>query len=338
MNVVLAVGVLAGLFMVKYQKVVEPAVSGVVGYVTPDSAAAKAGIHPGDRIVKVDGKAYPNWEDIALKAATNANKALDVTIERDGQRLTITVTPTMDERSGMGAAGWSEQDQVQLGTISPGMPADKAGLKKSDQIVSANGEPVRSVLRFHDVIRNSGGKPVSIELERNGERKQITVEPVFNKDEKPQRWMIGAMVEPKVKFETTRLNLPDALSESIKQNYKGATLIYQFLAKMLQRNMSPKSITGPIGIAQLSGEAAREGPSAFFLLMSMVSLNLAIFNLLPIPILDGGVILMLVIEMLMRRDMSLQVKEAVFKVGFVFIMVIVAFVIYNDISKILPAG
>jgi len=242
----------------------------------------------------------------------------------------------MDERTGMGAAGWSEQDQVQLGNISPGMPAEKAGLRKGDQILSANGEPVRSVLRFHDTIRNSGGKPVTIEFERDGQRQQITVQPVFNKTEKPERWMIGAVVEPKIKFEITRLSFPDALGESIRQNYKGATLIYQFLAKMVQRNMSPKSITGPIGIAQLSGEAAREGPSAFFLLMSMVSLNLAIFNLLPIPILDGGVILMLIIEMLMRRDLSLQVKEAVFKVGFVFIMVIVAFVIYNDISKMLP--
>jgi regulator of sigma E protease len=98
--------------------------------------------------------------------------------------------------------------------------------------------------------------------------------------------------------------------------------------------MSPKNLTGPIGIAQLSGEAAREGPSAFVLLMSMVSLNLAIFNLLPIPILDGGVILMLFVEMIMHRDLSLNVKEAVFKVGFVAIMVILVFAIYNDISRI----
>jgi regulator of sigma E protease len=338
MNVVLAVSVLTGLYMVKYQKMVEPAVSGVVGYVTPDSPAAKAGVRAGDRIVKIDDKAYPNWEDISIKEGTNAHHALSVTLERDGKQFTTMVTPNLDDRSGMGMAGWSEQDQVQLGTISPGMPADKAGLKKGDLILSANGQPVRSVLRFHDTIRSSNGKPVTLDLERDGQKKTITVQPVFSKLDGPERWMIGAIVERKVKFETTRLSLPDAFAESVRQNYKGASLIYQFLAKMLERNMSPKSITGPIGIAQLSGEAAREGPSAFFMLMSMVSLNLAIFNLLPIPILDGGVIVMLLIEMLMRRDMSMQVKEAVFKVGFVFIMVIVAFVIYNDISKILPAG
>jgi len=338
MNVVLAVGVLTGLYMVKFQKMVEPAISGVVGYVTPDSPAAKAGVQAGDRIVKIDDKAYPNWEDIALKESTSARHGMSVTLERDGTQRTVIVTPNLDDRSGMGMAGWSEQDQVQLGTISAGMPADKAGLKKGDLILGANGQPVRSVLRFHDTIRSSSGKPVTLELERDGQRQTITVEPVFSKMDGPERWMIGAIVERKIKFETSRLSFPDALGESLRQNYKGASLIYQFLAKMLQRNMSPKSITGPIGIAQLSGEAAREGPSAFFMLMSMVSLNLAIFNLLPIPILDGGVIVMLLIEMLMRRDMSMQVKEAVFKVGFVFIMVIVAFVIYNDISKILPAG
>jgi regulator of sigma E protease len=336
MNVVLAVAVLTGLFMTKYQKVEEPAVSGLIGYVAPDSAAAKAGVQIGDRIIRIDGKNYPNWEDISLKEGTNANRTLDLEIERDGKRIPLKVTPSMDERSGMGSAGWSQQDQVQLGTISPGMPAEKAGLKKGDQIVTANGQPVHSVLRFHDMIRTSNGKPVTIELQRDGQPKTITVQPVFSKIEPPERWMIGAMVERKLKLETTKLSFPDALRESLKQNYKSATLIYDVLAKMLQRHVSPKSITGPIGIAQLSGEAAREGPSAFFMLMTMVSLNLAIFNLLPIPILDGGVIVMLLVEMLMRRDLSLQVKEAVFKVGFVFIMVIVAFVLYNDISKILP--
>ncbi len=112
----------------------------------------------------------------------------------------------------------------------------------------------------------------------------------------------------------------------------------QFLEGIAERRMSPKSFEGPIGIAQMSGEAAREGAATYFSLMAAVSLNLAIFNLLPIPILDGGVMLMLLVEMLMRRDLDLKVKEAVVKVGFVFLMVVVVFVIYNDISKMLPPG
>ena len=106
------------------------------------------------------------------------------------------------------------------------------------------------------------------------------------------------------------------------------------LGSILQRRVSPKALAGPIGIAQLSSEAAQQGPLSFLLLMSMVSLNLAIFNLLPIPILDGGTLLLLIIEMLLQREVSLQVKETVFKLGFVFLMAVVAFVLYNDISKL----
>jgi len=132
--------------------------------------------------------------------------------------------------------------------------------------------------------------------------------------------------------------LPDAFSESVRSNIRSATMIYQFLRGVVERRMSAKSLEGPIRIAQLSGDAAREGPFAFIGLMSMVSLNLAVFNLLPIPILDGGLILLLLVEMMMGRDLSMPVKETVVKFGFLFLMVLVAFVLYNDIAKVLPSG
>jgi regulator of sigma E protease len=338
MNVVLAVGLLAGLFMVKYQKVSDEDMKAVIGHVMPDSPAAKAGIQDGDRIVRLDGKSEPTWEDVGLKEVASAYRPMSLTIDRNGRRFDTTVIPTLGERSGVGFAGWDERGEVQLGKLEPGMPAERSGLKKGDLVLAANGQPIHSQIKFHEIIRSSGGKPVEIEFRRNGQKQQLSVQPVFTKLDGPERWMIGAVVEQKLKLITTRLSLPEALYESVRQNTKGATLIVQFLEGIVQRRMSAKSLEGPIRIAQLSGDAAREGPTAFIMLMSMVSLNLAVFNLLPIPILDGGVILMLLIEMTMRRDLSLGVKEAVFKVGFVFIMMLVAFVIYNDISKILPAG
>ena len=336
MNILLAVGLLTGLFMVKYQKVSEADLKPIVGHVMPGSPAAKAGILEGDRIVRLDDKVNPNWEDIDLKEVASAYRDLRVTVDRSGQRIETTVTPVLDDRSGVGFAGWSSRGDIQLGNISSGMPAEKAGLRKGDLIRTANGQPIHSVIKFHEVIRSSGGKPVVIELLRNGEKREIAVSPVYSKLDGPERWVIGAYVEQKYHVETSRLPLHQAFEESVRQNMKGASLIFNFLTGIVERRMSPKTLDGPIRIAQLSGEAAREGPSAFVMLMSMVSLNLAIFNLLPIPILDGGVIVLLLIEMVMRRDMSLSVKEAVLKVGFVFIMVLVAFVIYNDISKMLP--
>jgi regulator of sigma E protease len=148
--------------------------------------------------------------------------------------------------------------------------------------------------------------------------------------------MIGVAPDHRIVY--SQLPLPQAISESVRQNLRGATLIYELLRGIVAQRMSAKSIDGPIRIAQLSGEAAREGAYSYINLMSAVSLNLAIINLLPIPILDGGVILMLLFEMLIRRDISLPVKEAVFKFGFVFLLMVMAFVIYNDITKLMPSG
>jgi len=338
MNVILAVALLTGLFMVKYEKLADSDMRAVIGHVLHDSPAAKAGIQSGDLIVRFDGRNNPTWEDISIKELSSAGRTLPVTVERNGKRVDTNVTPVLDDRSGVGSAGWAPQAQVQVGTLSPGMPAQKAGLEKGDLLLTANSQPISSMYTLQEIIQSGKGKPVIIEYERNSKRDSLTIAPVFSKIDGPARWVIGFMPERRLNLVTTRLSFPAALNEAVDQNMKGAELIFKFLAGIIERRMSPKSLEGPIRIAQLSGEAAREGPSSFILLMSMVSLNLAIFNLMPIPILDGGVIVLLLVEMLMRRDLSLQVKEAVFKVGFVFLMVVVAFVIYNDISKILPAG
>ena len=339
MNVILAVGLLTGLFMVKYQKIADADQPAIIGHVAKDSPAAKAGIREGDRIVRFDGKNNPNWEDISLKEVAAVGRPLETDVQRDGKPIQTTVTPTLDERSGMGTVGWAPRAEVQVGDLSPGMPAEKAGLQKGDLLLSANGLPIQSMFTFQEIIQASQGKPVELVFERNGKHQTLTLTPVYRKiDVGPTRWVVGFMPDRRLKVVNTKLSFSEALAESVDQNMKGATLIFKFLRGIIERRMSPKSLEGPIRIAQLSGEAAREGPSAFIILMSMVSLNLAIFNLLPIPILDGGLILLLVVEMLMRRDLSLQVKETVFKVGFVFLMVVVAFVIYNDIAKILPAG
>jgi regulator of sigma E protease len=339
MNVVLAIGLLTGLYMVKFERVADEDMDPVIGHVMPDSPAAKAGLHDGDRIVRLDGKDKPTWKDVGLEEISSAYRPMNLTIERAGKRFDTVVTPTLSESLGVGFAGWDERGDIELDEVDARLPAYKAGLRKGDMVLSLNGQPMHSNYKFYEITKNSGGKPLDIVYVRDGQRHEVSVQPEYSRSDGPARWMIGVRPLPKVKIITTRLALPEALSESVRQNEEGATLIVKVLQGMVERRMSTKNLTGPIGLAQLSGQAARQGPSAYFTLMSMVSLNLAIFNLLPIPILDGGTILMLLVEMIMRRDLSLNVKELVFKVGFVFIMVIMAFVIFNDISKIvLPPG
>ncbi len=338
MNIVLAAALLTGLYMVKFQKIVEPKERAVIAHLLPDSAAQKAGMLVGDRIVRIDGTENPTWEEISIKEIASAYKTIPVTVERAGKRIELSVTPVLDDRVGVGSAGWVQRSQIQVANVTAGMPADKAGLRRGDLLITVNGQPIQSPYRLQEIIKNSNGKAVSVEFAREHARQTVTVTPELSATQGQQRWMIG--VEPQVKLEiiTTKLSLPAAFAESVRQNAQSGMLIVQFLKGMLERRMSPKSLEGPIGIARLSGDAAREGPTAFILLMAMVSLNLAIFNLLPIPILDGGVILMLLVEMVMRRDINVVVKEAVFKVGFVFLMAVVMFVLYSDISKLLPPG
>ena len=335
MNIVLAIGLVTGLFMYQYPKM-PTTHSPVVGYISPNSAAQKAGVQEGDRIVQIEDKTNPTWEDIAMVEMSSAGRPLHVALDRNGSRIAAQVTPILDDRNGVGIAGWSAESEIHIAKIFPDMEAAKAGLQKGDILVSVNGKRVLSTPKLHDVIAEATGRPVDIVYRRDGQDAHVQITPQKTTMDGQERWMIGVALEPKL--EIVQLSFPDAFRESCKRNVRYAGMIYKMLQSIVERRMSAKSLEGPIRIAQLSGDAAREGAAEFIGLMAMVSLNLAVFNMLPIPILDGGVILLLLIEMIMRRDLSLAVKETVIKAGFVFLMAVVMFVLYNDITKILTAG
>jgi regulator of sigma E protease len=334
-NAVLAVAILTGLFMFQYFKPYDPP-NPTVGFVKAGGPADRAGIRMGDRVVQFDDQMDPTWGSIQIKERFNAKQPLDVWVERDGQRQNLTITPDYDEKQGMGSAGWAPQTDVIVGGFVCGVTvAEEAGLRKGDVFVQINGQPVRSAERMIEIIAANKDAPAQVVYRRDGAEHEATLTPVWNNCQGNEAWRIGTTLESP--YEITRLPFGEALTVSIRENVRYSGLIYRFLQGMIAQRMSAKNISGPIGIAQLSGEAASQGVAPFLGLMAMVSMNLAIVNLLPIPLLDGGGILMLLIEMLMQRDMSLRVKEAVVKVGLVFIMALVVFVIYNDISKTIPS-
>jgi regulator of sigma E protease len=326
--------------MVKYEKVAEANMQPVIGHVLEGSPAAKAGIQDGDKIVALNGHASPTWETLIMEEIEN--RPMSVTVDRNGKRIDTTVVPTMSKSTGMGTAGWDEQGAIELADVSADYPAAKVGLKKGDLILQVDGAPIHSTARFHEITKNSNGKPVTIEYQRGtgaqAQTQTVSITPIYSKIEGQSQWRIGVLVETKLDIVSTKLSFPDALAESVRQNAKGALFFVDVLKGMVERRMSTKNLSGPIGLSQIAGQEAREGAMAYLSLMAMVSLQLAVLNLMPIPILDGATILMLLIEMVMQRDLSLNVKEAMFKVGFVFIMMLVAFVIYNDLAKMVPQG
>ncbi|MFL6463520.1 MAG: RIP metalloprotease RseP [Bryobacteraceae bacterium] len=332
MNVLLAIALVTGLYMYGFPKEA-PSPDAVISSVAPGSAAAMAGLQPGDRIVQLGDKRNPNWQDVTTEETLNANHSLPVSVKRKGQDLRLTVTPRMDPKDGVGVAGW--RGDVQVNEVAKGSPAEAAGLRAGDLFINVNGQPVESVLTVQQTITRSGGKPVELELMRNNQLQKLTITPVASNSPKLP-WRIG--ITFRLPIQIVKLPFAEALGESLRFNRQNATMIFEVLRSIVVHRVSPKALAGPIGIAQMSNEAAQEGPSSFIALMAIVSLNLAIFNLLPIPILDGGTLLLLLIEMLLQREVSLQVKETVFKLGFVFLMMVVVFVIYNDISRILTRG
>ncbi len=334
MNVLLAIGLVTGLYMYAFPKQIDTT-DPTITALTPNSAAAEAGLETGDKIVEISGQQHPNWEYVLTQEALNANHPIPVVVLRHGQRISTTVTPRMDQKQGIGEAGWSGDLPVQVGDVQRDSPAQAAGLESGDTFVKVNGKPVVSLTAIRQAVFGSKGKPVEFQMMRHGELRDISVAAKATGDPKTP-WLIGIHFRMPVQF--VKLGLGPALVESLKFNRQNALMWVQVLRSLIERRVSTKSVAGPIGIAQMSSEAAQNGAWDYLLLMSIVSLQLAMLNLLPIPILDGGTLLMLIIEMLMQREMSLQLKENIFKLGFVFLMMIVVFVIYNDISRILTNG
>ena len=332
MNILLAIVLLTTVYMVHYEY---PAVYDeptVIGWVIQDSAAAKAGLQIGDRITRIDDVQNPTWEQVGLKEALSPGQPLVIDVERNGQTLTKTVVPEATGLDQIGYAGLApKEDTVTITDLQEEMPAEKAGLKEGDRILTLDGKPVPAL---GAMSREPGNDERQADHDDRVARWPANDIHGSAGPFRGKRYRIGiGSTQMKVKT----LPFAEALSLSLHENRQNALLILELVKKMAQRKMSLQSIEGPIRIGQAAGEAARsKGWTPLMGLTAAISLNLGIFNLLPIPILDGGVIMFLLIEGLMRRDISLNIKERVYQSAFVFLVLFAVMVIYNDLKKTIP--
>jgi regulator of sigma E protease len=339
MNILLAVFLLTTVYMVHYEYPVYLDKPAVVQGVRKDSPAARAGIQAGDRIIKIEGvdNSDPTWEQVQPRVWMSPNQPLAVTIKRGDQVLEKTLMPKAVTTSEVGSAGWFPEEPVVIGRLDSGLPAAKAGMKENDKIIAMNGQPVPSIESMIESLQQTKDHPVEITVARGDQTLSFHLQPVLSptEDPKEQRYRLGFVNKGVTKV--TTLPFPAALSLSLEQNKKYSLLILELAKKMVQRKISMRAISGPIGIAQDAGYAAQQkGWTPLMELTAGISLNLGIFNLLPIPILDGGVILFLLIEGLMRRDISMNIKERVYQAAFVFLVLFAVMVIYNDLMKTIP--
>jgi regulator of sigma E protease len=331
MNILLAIVLLTGLYKFHYQRPAYLEQAARIGDVDAGSPAALANIQTGDLILRLGTQANPKWEDIDIKVMTSVNEALPLEIQHDGQIVKTSLTPIAKGSDHAGYVGWDPVAPGIIEEVIPGLPASKAGLMPSDEIVGING---RKILYFPSVtyaVQNGNGKPITFDVLRAGKELQVTVQPTYGELMGEQHWRVGFVFHNGMVVR--QLPWGQALAASLNDNARGCRVLVDVLGKILTRRMSARQLSGPIGIAQASGEAYRRGLPDLIMLVAFISLQLGIFNLLPIPVLDGGVILMLLVEGLIRRDLSLQVKERFVQVGIVFLLLLAAFVMYNDLVK-----
>jgi regulator of sigma E protease len=347
MNIALAVLVMTATYMAGvevYRYLNEPA---VVGPVAADSIAARAGLRSGDRILSVDGNSVRTWQDMEIAIGTAPRGEVGFVIMRDGKQVDLQMpfpnTQTVDAAT-LGFKFTLPETVVAL--VEADSPAAAAGLKSGDQIVGVEGagKSGTSYDEILNIVSESEGVPLNFQVLRKGQtgaaegnelarKLTLTITPV----RKEGRVVIGFY--PEVPAKTVKHGLLGALAGSVRSNYEMSAITFRIIGRILTGSASLRAISGPIEIAQASGSAARTGSLRFFFgFIGMVSLQLGVFNLLPIPILDGGVIALLLVEGAIRRDLSLKFKEKIIQVGFVFLMLLMGFVVLNDLSKIFNLG
>jgi regulator of sigma E protease len=331
MNLLLAVIVLA---FVLYQGADVPAYQDqppVVGVVLPGSPGAQSGIQPGDRILSVAGNDVDTWEQLFIAIGTRANREVSVVLQRDGREIERRMTPTVppsQSRFEIGDIGVLPDVHPHLRLVSPGEPGERAGLKVGDVILAVDGQPITLDSQFRAEIAKRPEQAMTLTVGRDGIEHDIVVTPA-------RRGTVGWLGVGPVDQSVRLMPGPiEALELSVRKNVEMAGLIFQTVWGLITRETSPKQLMGPVAIAQLSGESAQLGFVTLLNLMAMISLNLGLLNLLPIPILDGGHILIMALEGVARRDFSVRVKEKMLLAGFVVLMMLMVTVIYNDLARI----
>jgi regulator of sigma E protease len=336
MNVVLAVVLLAVVLMQGATMLAYLDKPAVIGAVQPGSPAESAGLQPGDVITRFGTADIATWEHLDMAVAARPERDVDVVVIRNGSEQRLRIRPDLtelrtrnDTRFEVGTIGVMPDVYPSVTAFVPGKPAESSGLKVGDEIRAIDGERMAFYSQvLQTLAKKPADQPIVFTVRRDGADQNISVTPY----QEGGRTLIGMYGrDATVSFTPTPI---EAIGMSVRRNIEMSGLILNMLKDLVTGEASPKQLMGPVGIAQLSGEAAQEDWIALFTLMASISLNLGLLNLMPIPILDGGHIFIMAIETISRRDFSLAVKEKMLFVGFVLLMTLMVTVIYNDLTRI----
>ncbi|MDB4470756.1 RIP metalloprotease RseP [Deltaproteobacteria bacterium] len=330
MNLLLPFLILPISFMVGVQMPSYVEQQPCIGYVAPESNAAVGGFIAGDCVVSVNGESVATWNDTNKTFVGAAGDPLSFEIERDGKLLLLEIPADNKSLEGMQALGLLPFQSAQVGGLADNMPAKIAGILEGDLILRIADQQINSWYDLRSIIQGVGENSVPVLLERDGQ--QLTVELVPRQRDADSDFLIG--IAPMQSTETKSYGFVDAFAEGANRTWELIELTVVFVQKLFSGSVSAKNIGGPITVVQVAGQAAQTDISAILSVLAFISIQLGILNLLPIPILDGGHILFAIVELIMRRPVSIRAREMAQQVGMAMLLMLMVLAFYNDIVRL----
>jgi len=342
MNFILAAVIVSVVFATIGRTVWPP----VAGRVVDGGPAAVAGLRTGDRILSADGRRVSYWEDVDRAVAGSQGRPLQLDVEREGARQPVTVTPRrttvqdpiLKESREVWDIGVGPHGAPVITSVTPDSPAEVAGLKPGDVVLSVADQRVFSPDEMVQAIRSRPRQKLALIVERDGKRLSLTVTPNAEKERGPsgdevEVGRIQAGIGGKA-MGTAPYNPVAAVWHGAVWTSNMSATIVKGLWRIVLGSIDRSNIGGPIQIASMAGQQAREGFGQLALFTAFISVNLAVLNLLPVPILDGGHLLFFVIEAVLGRPLSLKKREVAQQLGLALLLLLMVFAIYNDLVRL----
>ena len=330
MNLILPLLILPISFMVGVQMPTYLDQPACVGYVIPESSAASGGFQTGDCITVLNQQAISSWNETNKSFISLAGDDLLFQVDRDGELLQLSIPADNDSLQGMQALGFLPRQEARIGGLAPDMPAATAGLLEGDLILKIGSYPISSWYDLKGVVQKIGNQTVSIYLERAGQPLTVDLTPQQHGGEGD--FLLG--IAPSYDSELKQFSFFAAIREGSDRTWELIKLTVVFVQKLFSGSVSAENIGGPITVIQIAGQAAQTDLSAILSILAFISIQLGILNLLPIPILDGGHILFYLIELVIRRPVSIRVREMSQQVGMAMLLMLMVLAFYNDIVRL----
>jgi regulator of sigma E protease len=319
------------------------AITARIDTVVPGMPAAAAGLRPGDLITAINGWTVESLDDVARTVGTSGGRTLDFEVERDGARLTFEVTPVVKEQKDdlgvtvrIGDIGIRRQIAPRIGEVMPDLPAQKAGFKTGDVVTAIDGKPIKSFEEIVDLVGGSADRTLRFTVERAGRPTDLDVTPILwqQKDEKGNLIWRGRIGIAPARPDPQQVGLFEAVRLGVRETYANITQTLAGIGDIITRRQSADQVGGPILMAEVTAKVVELGFEPLLRWTALISANIGLINLLPIPVLDGGHLLFYAIEAVRRRPLSRRVQEIGFQIGLALVLMLVVYVNLNDLLRV----